>query len=209
MSVLDQLACALGRRDEVPNQQLAHRLVETEDSSGIREVVENLSNKDKNIRFDCVKVLYEIGYLKPELVAPYALEFLKLLKSRENRLIWGGMIALSTIGRIAADELFPRWIEIQTAMNSGSVITRDGGVLTLAGIASANMKYNAAVFPHLLDHLRTCRPKDVPQHAEKILLAVNAGNKDGFMLLLEQRLQDLQGNQLKRVHRIIHQAKER
>ena len=209
MSVLDQLACALGRRDEVPNQQLAHRLVETEDSSGIREVVENLSNKDKNIRFDCVKVLYEIGYLKPELVAPYALEFLKLLKSRENRLIWGGMIALSTIGRIAADELFPRWIEIQTAMDSGSVITRDGSVLTLAGIASANMKCNAAVFPHLLDHLRTCRPKDVPQHAEKILPAVNAGNKDGFMLLLEQRLQDLQGNQLKRVHRIIHQAKER
>jgi hypothetical protein len=208
MSVLDQLACSLGRRDEVPNQDLARRLIDTEDRSGIREVAENLANKDKNIRFDCIKVLYEVGYLKPELVAAYALDFLKLLKSRENRLVWGGMIALSTVGALAADELFPHVTEIQKAMDGGSVITRDGGVLALAGIASRKPAYNRAIFPYLLDHLRTCRPKDVPQHCEKILRAVDSENKTAFVAVLEKRLEDLQGAQLKRVQKVIKQARE-
>jgi len=188
---------------------LARRLVDTEDRSGVREVAENLANKDKNIRFDCIKVLYEVGYLKPELVAAYALDFLKLLKSRENRLVWGGMIALSTVGALAADELFPHVTEIQKAMDGGSVITRDGGVLALAGIASRKPAYNRAIFPYLLDHLRTCRPKDVPQHCEKILLTVNAENKAGFISVLEKRLENLQGAQVRRVWKVIQQAQQR
>ena len=70
MSVIDQLASSLGRRDEVPNQELARRLAETEDRQGIAEIAKNLWSKDKAIQADCLKVLYEIGYLKPELVAP-------------------------------------------------------------------------------------------------------------------------------------------
>ncbi|MBM3151118.1 MAG: hypothetical protein FJZ96_02755 [Chloroflexi bacterium] len=209
MSILDQLACSLGRRDEVPNQELARWIVAADDRDGVREVAENLRNRDKNIQSDCIKVLYKVGYLKPELAAPFALDFLKLLKSRENRLVWGGMIALSTVAALAADELFPRWEEIRRAMDSGSVITRDGGVLTLAGIASTSQERGAAIFPYLLGHLRTCRPKDVPQHCEKILQAVNAGDKSEFIAVLEERLEDLQGTQVKRVQKVIRQAKER
>jgi hypothetical protein len=180
-----------------------------EDWTGVREVAENLANKDKNIRFDCIKVLYEVGYLRPDLIAPYSLDCLKLLKSRENRLVWGGMIALSTIGALVADELFPHWNEIRKAMDTGSVITRDGGVLTLTGIASTSQERGATIFPYLLEHLQTCRPKDVPQHCEKILPAVNAANKAEFIAMLEQRLEDLQGTQVKRVQKVIGQARQR
>ncbi len=38
MSVLNRLACSQGRRDEVPNQELAHALAATEDREGIREI---------------------------------------------------------------------------------------------------------------------------------------------------------------------------
>lgn len=208
MSVIDKLACALGRRDEIPNQELARELAETGNRMGVREVAENLWNKDKAIQSNCIKVLYEIGYLEPELVAPFATDFVKLLKSRNNRLVWGGMIALSRIGALAADDIFPHVTEIRKAMAGGSVITRDAGVLALAGIASRKPAYNQAIFPYLLEHLRNCRPKDVPQHCEKILLAVNAENKIAFIAMLEKRLEDLQGSQVKRVEKVIRKAKE-
>ena len=61
MSVLNQLASALGRRDELPNQELARALVRNNDLQGIAEICQNLLNKDKFIKRDCIKVLYEIG----------------------------------------------------------------------------------------------------------------------------------------------------
>ncbi len=209
MTILDHLASSLGRRDEVPNQELARQLASARDTDGIREIAEALWNKDKNIQADCVKVLYEVGYLAPDLVAPYALDFLKLLKSRNNRLVWGGMIGVSTIGTLAAHELYPRWDEIRKAMDAGSVITKDAGVLALAGVASADPAYNEAIFPYLLEHLRTCRPKDVPQHSEKTLTAVNPENKAAFIAALEKRLEDLQGAQLKRVQKVIQAARNK
>lgn len=209
MSTLDKLACSLGRRDEAPNQELARELIANRDTDGIREVAEGLASKDSAIRADCVKVLYEAGYLAPELVAPYALEFVKLLKSRDNRLVWGGMIALSTVAPLAADALYPHLAAIQKAFQAGSVITKDGGVLTLTGIAAANPAYNREISPFLLEHLRTCRPKDVPQHAEKTLPAVNAENKAEFIAVLEKRLEDMLGGQVTRVKKVIKQAEKR
>jgi hypothetical protein len=209
MSTLDKLACALNRRDEVPNQELARELAASRDENGIREVAEGLASKDAAIRADCVKVLYEIGYLAPELVAPYALEFVKLLKSRNNRLVWGGMIALSTVAPLAADVLHPHLADIRKAFQAGSVITKDAGVLALAGIASANSAYNREIFPFLLEHLRTCRPKDVPQHAEKTLAAVNAENKADFIAALEKRMEDMLGGQVTRIRKVIKQAEKR
>ena len=42
MSVIDKLAYSLGRRDEVPNQELARDLAAKRDKAGIREIAENL-----------------------------------------------------------------------------------------------------------------------------------------------------------------------
>lgn len=89
MSALQRIAYYQNRRDEVPNQELAKELATKKDRKGIREIAENLWNKNVQVQSDCLKVLYEIGYLQPELVAPYAEDFLKLLHSRNNRLVWG------------------------------------------------------------------------------------------------------------------------
>jgi hypothetical protein len=208
MSVLNKLACAQNRRDEVPNQELAHELVLNADTSGICEIAENLWNKDTDIQSDCIKVLYEIGYLKPELIVNYIPDFLKLLKNKENRLVWGGMLALSTVAALNASELYPHVGEIQQAMEKGSVITEDNGVGTLAAIASTKEEYNQVIFPYLLKHLATCRPKSVPQHAEKTLVAVNASNKTAFIQVLEKRLEDLQGGQTTRVRKVIREVEK-
>ena len=208
MSVLDRLACAQQRRDEIPNQELARNLAAAKDAAAIREVAENLWNKDRNIQADCLKVLYEIGYLDPALIAPYAGDFVKLLKSRNNRMVWGAMIGLSTIGREAAGVLYPQVEAIQKAMQRGSVITVDAGVAALAGIASSSPARAQTIFPYLLHHLETCRPKDVPQHAEKSLPAVRAENCAAFVAVLHKRLGDLSGAQVKRVEKLIKRVSQ-
>ena len=82
MSVIGKLACSLNRRDEVPNQELAKELADKNDTHSIQELVENLSNKNKNIQSDCIKVLYEIALLKPQLVAIHIKEFISLLDNK-------------------------------------------------------------------------------------------------------------------------------
>ena len=206
MSVLNHLASSLGRRDEVPNQELARDLAARRDKAGIREIAENLWNKDKNIQADCIKVLYEIGYIEPKLIADYAEDFVRCLKSKNNRLVWGGMTALTEVAKANPDVVFKYLDQIKKANETGSVITVDNAISTLAWTAAANEKYNETIFPYLLSHLAGCRPKEVPQHSEKTLPAVNVGNKVEFMKVLEKRMEDLSGSGLSRVKKVIKQA---
>ena len=209
MSVLNRIAHFRNRRDEVPNQELARELAEKKNRKGIREIAENLRNKNQNVQSDCLKVLYEIGFLKPELIADYVGDFLKLLKSRNNRIVWGSMIALSTIAEMKADEISKHYADIQGVMEKGSVITRDNGVKVLAVVASGSDVHRKKVFSYLLRHLETCRPKDVPQHAEKIVVAVNAKNRDEFIKVLERRMSDMTSSQAARLRKVLKEAEER
>ncbi len=206
MSVLHRIAHFRNRRDEVPNQELAKALAQKKDRKGIREIAENLWHENAQVQSDCLKVLYEIGYLNPALVADYAGDFLKLLESRNNRLVWGGMIALSTIAPIRAAEIFERCEAIQRAMEGGSVITIDNGVKTLALLAAGSDARRLTLFPCLLHHLETCRPKEVPQHSEKTLPAVTAKNKAKFIQVLQKRLPEMTSAQARRVKRVIKEA---
>ncbi len=209
MTVLNKIAYFQNRRDEVPNQELARELVGSKDTAGVREIAENLWNKDRNVANDCIKVLYEIGYLAPELIADYVGDFLKFMKSRNNRMVWGAMLALSTIASLKAGAIFPHVEEIEKVMENGSVITIDNGVKILAIVASQNEVYRTEIFPYLLNYLTTCRPKDVPQHSEKTLMAVNATNKGEFIAVLEKRMVDLQGAQVTRVKKVIKEAERK
>ena len=206
MSVLNRLAHSLGRRDEVPNQELARDLAAKKDKKGIREIAENLWNKDKNIQADCIKVLYEVGYLEPKLIADYADDFVKLLRSRNNRLVWGGMTALAEVAKANPDVVFKHLDSIKKAKETGSVIAVDNAISTLAHTASTNDHYNKVILPYLLKHLSSCRPKEVPQHSEKTIPAVNASNKEEFIKVLEKRLEDLSGTGLARVKKVIKQV---
>jgi hypothetical protein len=206
MSVLDQIAFYKDRRDEVPNQQLALKLSQTEDLAGIREIASNLWNSNPQVQSDCLKVLYEIGYRNPQLVAPYVDDFIKLLDSSNNRLVWGAMIALSTIAEIQAERIYTHRQLIQEVTARGSVITRDNGIKVLSRIAHGSPERTLDIFPFLLHHLQTCRSKDVPQHSEAILVAVGPSNQSGFIETLNNRLPELHGAQLNRVQKVIKSA---
>ncbi len=209
MPAWQRIAYYQNRRDEVPNQELARELAAHRDQKGIREIADNLWNQNAQVQSDCLKVLYEIGYLQPELVAPHTEDFLKLLHSRNNRLVWGAMIALSTVAGLTAAVIYPHATAIEHVMDQGSVITRDNGVRVLALVAAQKTAYSKTIFPYLLHHLATCRPKDVPQHAEKIAVAVNARNQRQFVAVLEKRFVDLSGSQAARVKKVIKEVEQR
>ena len=215
VSILNRLAHFQNRRDEEPNLVLAKELAAARDTAGIRELAENLENANAELQSDCIKVLYEIGASEPRLIAGYAGDFLKLLGSKNNRLVWGGMTALAAalapdavagVAEVSTAELFKSWQTIRDALETGSVITADQGILALARIAASDAARRTAIFPYLLKHLATCRPKDVPQRAEKIAAAVDAGNRAAFVAALEKRLPELSAAQAARVKKLIKLA---
>lgn len=202
MSALSKLASQQGRRDEEPNKNLGRELVEKKDLEGIREIATNLGNKDKHIQSDCVSVLEQVGLLAPELIEAYCSDFLQLLGSKNNRLVWGAMINLSLIADKKPHEIYEKMDDIVKAIASGSVITQDNGIKTLAIVAAAKPEYNAAIFPFLLTHLQTCRPKSIPQHVESIGRAVTPANQAQFLDVLDRRIEELSSSQQKRVKRL-------
>jgi hypothetical protein len=148
-------------------------------------------------------VLYEIGYLSPDLIAPYASSFLKLLTSKQNRMIWGAMIALSTIASLTAAELFEKRELICKTIAQGSVITQDGGIKTLAQVAAADPSYQVELNPFLMNFMRTCRLSDVPRHAEFIEQCINDTNRKEFLDILQERLPHMTTSQSTRIKKIL------
>jgi len=201
MSVLGKIAYFQKRRDEVPNQQLARELAETKNRKGIQEIAENLWNKNRNIQSDCLKVLYEIGYIDPGLIGDYVQDFLKLLKN--NRLVWGGMIALATIAEKRPREIWKNIDDVIDAVEHGSLITAVWGVKTLARVACADKKYHTRIFPILLGQLEKCLPRDLPSHAESMLCAVDRINEKKLLLVLDRRRREMNSSQIARLARIL------
>ena len=201
MTVLDKLAKALNRRDEVPNQELAKEILRTKDEDAVKELVENLTNKNKNIRSDCIKVVYEIGKSEPALIAPYYRQFAELLDSKDNRLVWGAMIALDSITVIAPKRVHGLLAKLLTVADTGSVITRDHvvGILVKLG---AMKQYADECVPLLLEQLMMSPNNQFPMYAEMSLAVVNEKNRESFQKVINRRLESLEkDSQRKRTQR--------
>jgi len=132
MSTLDKIAFFQNRGDEVPNQELAKALAATDDLAGIREIADNLTNKNPNIRSDCIKAIYEIGYLRPDLIGGYVTYFLSLLHSKDNSMVWGTMNALACIANLQPDNIYSQFELVIQITRRGTVISQVWGMRTLS-----------------------------------------------------------------------------
>ncbi len=199
MSVLSKISYFQNRRDEVPNKELAKTLAETDDEAGIAELVANLKHKNKSVQSDCLAVLYHVGYVKPHLIADYVEDFLALLKSKNNRLVWGGMIALSTIADLKPNEICANLDTVKQAIDKGTLITVVWGVKTIAKVASSNKSCKSDVVPILLSQLKNCVARDVAMHFENSLPAIDDENKVLFLRIVEDRKKEMTASQLTRL----------
>ena len=201
--MIEKLACRLGRNDEIPNIELAELLCRNNDAAGIEEIVGGFKGKDTPVANDCIKVLYEIGDRKPELICAYANDFLSGLRSGNNRLVWGSMTALAKIAELAPDAIFEKIEDVISAYQNGSVITVDNSISVFAGLCKAGGECAETALPILLKHLKECRPKEVPQHAERASSCFNRDNADQFIQVLEGRRPHLSAPQQRKVDKLL------
>ncbi|MGG7663606.1 HEAT repeat domain-containing protein [Dyadobacter sp. BHUBP1] len=191
MTVISRLATSLGRRDEVPNQELAIEIATNGDGSAIADLIENLSHKSKDVRHDCIKVLYEIGERMPPLIAAYADQFAALLGSKDNRMQWGAMTALNAIAREKPEVVFAAVPQLAAVADKGSVITRDNFVailIKLSGIPA----YADQTLPLLNEQMLSCPSNQLPMYAENALPVISAAHKAIFVKTLTSRLGDFE-----------------
>jgi hypothetical protein len=190
MSALAQLATSLGRADELPNIALAERIVLDKDVPAVRELVEILNGKDKALKSDALKALYEVGYRSPELIAPFIAQFKNLLANPDNRLVWGAMCAIDGIATIKPDVVYMILPQIMAAVDRGTVITRDHAVKTLAKLA-AQERFARTAMPLLLEQLRTAPLNQLPMYAELASAVVLPQDTATMRAILETRLPEL------------------
>jgi hypothetical protein len=201
--MIEKIACKLGRNDEVPNIELAEYLCEHKDIIGIKEIASGLKDKNKAVANDCIKVLYEIGERNPELICDYADDFISCLSSKNNRLVWGGMTALAKIAVRSSRQIYERIDVVLSAYENGSVITIDNSISVFAGLCKANDNYAKTILPMLLKHLQECRPKEVPQHAERAAICFCKKNATDFIEVLEKRMPHLAASQQTRINKLL------
>lgn len=206
MSIIDQLATSLHRRDEVPNQDLAKRIADTNDQKAVKELAALLHHKNKDIQHDAIKVLYEIGVLKPAMIAGYAGEFVALLDHQNNRLQWGGMTALNAITDEEPDMIYKALPKIISAADKGSVITNDHCFAILVKLCSIK-KYAKDAFELLNERLMKSPVNQLPMYAENALPIIGDAYRTTFIKTLTSRLGEIEKDSKRlRVEKVIKKA---
>lgn len=201
--ILDKLASSMGRKDEVPNQELAAAMVKKKDARAVEYLVELLLNKKKDIRYDAIKVIYEIGAASPAMIAPHVDELLAHLESKDNRIQWGAMTAIDMIASVEPKRVHSNLKRILKAADTGSVITRDHAVGILVKLLS-DKKYEKEVFPLLKKQLQTCPDNQLPMYSEMAMRSISDVNKQDFIKFIRGRMNDLpKESQKKRIEKVI------
>ena len=157
------------------------------------------------MRSDCIKVIYEIGYLRPDLIAGYTKDFLRLLNEKNNRLVWGGMTALSAVADLRPQEIGEEIENVIATVEKGSVITQVSGMLVLAKVSAGAPQYTPRIFTFLLYQLKLLTPRDVHTHTEIVLPAFTAENKDEVLAIIEMRRPEFTAAHKKRMKKVLKQ----
>lgn len=203
MSVVEKLASASGRKDEQMNIALAHTIAVDSDKNAVKELIENLNHKNKDIQSDCIKTLYEIGNIQPLLIASYIEVFIGLLESKNNRLQWGAMTALHAIAGEKPKEIYAVLPKLAQAADKGSVITRDHYVAILTKLCNRK-EFSDDAFALLNEQLLGCPSNQLPMYAENALPAVTEKMKNVFVQTLSGRLADFEKeSKRKRVEKVL------
>lgn len=203
LNIIDLLASSQGRRDEVPNTELADIIVSKKDKTAVKELAALLKHKNKDIQSDAIKVLYEVGEQSPELIAAYYSDFIALLGNKNNRLVWGAMAAIDSITLTDPKAVYGVIITILDAAEKGSVIAKDhaiGILIKLSGIK----QYADDCQQLLLGQMANAAPNQLPMYAENAINVMGGNYKKEFMALLTRRLDDMEKeSKRKRVEKVL------
>lgn len=202
MEYINQIAYHKGIRNEEPNKLLAQLIVETENKDAIREISTYLKDTNKSIASDCIAVLYHVGYEKPELISDLYNEFKSLLTSKNNRMVWGAMIAISTIAKVEPNTVYKDKDLILSYISKGTVITQVWAVYALVNLCNVE-EYRSELLMPLLEILDQTRDIDFAKRSETIKPIVNLKYESKFKTILEKHISSLSKSAQNKVHKLL------
>lgn len=141
--------------------------------------------------------------IAPSLIAKYAEIFLQFLESKTNRMVWGAMIALSTIAGEVPKDIWPHRGKILELIKTGTVITNVAGVKTLINMSKAEDCFYNDLFEELFQLQKDCRDIDFAKRAEDMWPAIRPPHRDAFVKLLEERKPALSKAAQKRLEKVM------
>jgi len=203
MSYIEKISYHLGERSEVPNQVLARDLANMKNIEAIEEIHSYLFDKNKSIASDCLKVLYEIGYIDPTLISIYLNDFIGLLNSKNNRMVWGSMIAIANISNVLPDNVYKTKDLIKHKIETGTTITQVWGIYALVNTVSANQIYYGEFRDYLFKLQKECRPIDFTKRAVTISQVVVSDDLPEFVQILNDGLPKVSSSASKKLTRLI------
>ncbi len=185
------LASSLGRKDELPNIELANMILKKNDPESINELIELISSKNKAFQNDSIKVLYEVGEKKPELLISFFDDFIAFLDSKNNRLQWGAMTALHSIAKEYPNLIYPHLETLHHKAMEGSVITRDN-FIAIINLLIKEKEYHALAYHYLQIHLQSCPSNQLPMYAEWVQNNIHKDYIENIRQILEARIFELE-----------------
>lgn len=191
MSIQNQLAHSLGRKDQAPNKALAQAVADAEDVDGLKELIQFIETRPhKRLQMDGMLTIAYVAEQKPSLVVDHVDFLISKLNDPINRVIWGSMIALAHMSDAISDKLFEALPKVIDAMDAGTVVTRDFGFRILVSLYKLE-QYCDDVFYTISDQIILAPSNQLGQYVERMIPVVKADHKRKLIAILEERKGDL------------------
>lgn len=190
MNVLKEISSAQGTSVQTLNIKLAEKICATNNKAAVKELVLNLHHKSHRIQGDCIKVLYETGERKPELISPYVNEFITLLHEKNNRMQWGAMCAIDSVTALETKAVYLALPFILRIAETGSVITKDHFVNILVRLCEVD-SYKENCNSILIEQVLKSPVIQLPTYAEKTAKVITSKNSQLLVNAIASRLKDV------------------
>lgn len=191
MPVQDKLAHSVGRKDQIPNKNLAVEISEFGNSDQVTELIKFIeSGPKRRLQMDAILTLAYVSELNPKLAVPEVDFFLQKLDDPISRVAWGSMIALSHLVKLAPEKLYNKLPVILDAMQMDSIVGRDHGYKILVHLYSID-RYREDLFHILLEQLVIVRPNQLGQYTERLMTVLAPEHKADLIVTLEERRMEL------------------
>jgi hypothetical protein len=191
MSIQNQLADSLGRKDQAPNKALAKTIVDASDSNRLDELVQFIETKPLDrLQMDAMLTIAYISEALPELVVEKVDFLIGKLNDPINRVIFASMIALSHMADLVSAKLYEALPKVIDAMDSGTVVTRDFGFRILVSLYRIE-QYCDDVFYIISDQIILAPSNQLGQYMERMIPIVKPEHKKKLIAILEGRSEDL------------------
>lgn len=191
INIEERLSTSLGNNQGIPNVMLAEEITREEDVQSVVELARLLSEGSRDQKKSAIKVLYEIGDRQPALIADHIDVFLTQMTGLDIRLVWGSLMALSSISCVTPKPVFKCIKDICSAGDKGSIIAKDQVFKILLNLMKAEPRLIADLMPVLIDRLEISSIHQFPRYAENALATLPVRYEPLFRELLQRRLSEV------------------